>query len=190
MKPSPEPPLTALPALASQLSSVGWAMPGSDALRMLAQAQASTLAALQPLWQPLASDPHLRDRGRYRRRRHGCFVVEGTNCHAVPQRPHWRPVEYNALHGGIQRHFDPLPDSLLADPARPRLLVALSGVASQLRQPGAWFVEAHPFGIDATGGIGRPTPEPQDPLLPSWRDTFVLSFRRGGFQGPQQAPTP
>ena len=133
MKPNPEPPLTALPALASQLSRVGWAVPGSDAWRMLAQAQASTLVALQP-------------------------------------------VEYKALHGGIQRHFDPLPDLLLADPAWPRLLVALSGVASQLRQPGAWFVEAHPFGIDATGGIGRPTPEPQDPLLPSWRDTFVLSF--------------
>ena len=165
-------------------------MPGSDALRMLAQAQASTLAALQPLWQALPPDPHLRDSGRYRRSRHGCSVVEGTNCHTVPQRPHWQPVEYNALHGGIQRHFDPLPDLLLADPAWPRLLVALSGVASQLLQPGAWFVEAHPFGIDATGGIGRPKPEPQDPLLPSWRDTFVLSFRRGGFQGPQQAPTP
>ena len=44
--------------------------------------------------------------------------------------------------------------------------------------------------LDATGGIARPTPEPQDPLLPSWRDTLVLSLRRGGFQGPQQAPTP
>ena len=258
MKPNPEPPLTLLPDLASKLSSVGWAVLGSDALRALAQVQAFTLAAWQPLWQTLPPDLHLRDGGSYRRRRHGCFVVEGTSCRAVPQRPHWQPVEYNALHGGIERHFEALPDTLLADPAWPRLLVALSGVASQLRQlhqfgqPGAWFVEAHPFRIDATGGIGRPTPEgahrdgvdlvavifvgrsnvkggetrvfdahgphgvrfelhepwsalllddekvihestpiqPLDPLLPSWRDTLVLTFRRGRFQGPQEAQTP
>ena len=167
---------------------------------------------------------------------------------AVPHRPHWQPVEYNALHGGIERHFDPLPPALATDPAWARLLVALAGVASQLRRPTAWSVEAHPFRIDTTDGIGRPTPEgahrdgvdlvavvfvgrgnvkggetrvfdargpqgvrfelhepwsvlllddervihettpiqPLDPAQPGWRDTLVLTFRQGGFQGPSQ----
>jgi hypothetical protein len=109
-----------------------------------------------------------------------------------------------------------------------------------------WYVEAHPFRIDCTDGIGRPTPEgahrdgvdlvvvmligrqgikggetrvfdargpqglrftltepwsalllddervihestpiqPLDPAAPAWRDTLVLTYRRGGFQGP------
>ncbi len=250
MNPNPEPPETALPDLPAQLSGAGWAVLPCSVLCALAQLAPATLSAWQSLWGDLPPDLHLRDGGRYRRRRHGCFVVDGTQCVAVPQRPHWQPVEYNALHGGIQRNFEALPDALLADPAWPRLLVALAGVASQLRGPGAWFVEAHPFRIDATGGIGRPTPEgahrdgvdlvvvifvgrgnvkggetrvfdahgpqgvrfvlrepwsalllddervihestpiqPLDPALPSWRDTLVLTFRQGGFQGPEGAP--
>ena len=245
---SPEAPETALPELPTQLSGAGWAVLPCSALCALAQLLPFTLTAWQPLWHDLPLDLHLRDGGRYQRRRHG--VVDSTTCRAVPQRPHWQPVAYNALHGGIQRHFDALPDSLLADPAWPRLLVALAGVASQLRQPGTWFVEAHPFRIDATDGIGRPTPEgahrdgvdlvavifvgrsnvkggetrvfdahgpqgvrfvlreawsvlllddervihestpiqPLDPAQPSWRDTLVLTFRQGGFQGPEGAP--
>ena len=31
--------------------------------------------------------------------------------------------------------------------------------ATALRGPHTWFVEAHPFRIDTTDGIGRPTPE-------------------------------
>ena len=154
---NPQAPAIALPELATQLSGAGWAVLPCSALCALAKLLPYTLMAWQPLWQDLPLDLHLRDGGRYRRRRHG--VVDGTTCRAVPQRPHWQPVAYNALHGGIQRHFDALPDSLLADPAWPRLLVALAGVASDLRQPGTWFVEAHPFRIDATAGIGRPTPE-------------------------------
>ena len=159
MSQQPEPPLTHLPNLPTQLSATGWAVLPCSALCTLAQLSQSTLSAWQPLWDDLPPDLHLRDGGRYRRRRHGCFVVDGLRCEGVPQRPHWQPVAYNALHGGIQRNFEPLPDTLLADPAWPRLLVALAGVASDLRQPGAWFVEAHPFRIDATAGIGRPTPE-------------------------------
>jgi hypothetical protein len=78
----------------------------------------------------------------------------------VPHRAHWQPLEYNALHGGIERWFDPLPDALVADPAWSRLLVALGRCADALRGPQRWHVEAHPFRIETgSGGIGRPTPE-------------------------------
>jgi hypothetical protein len=79
----------------------------------------------------------------------------------VPQRAHWQPVEYNALHGGILRWFEPLPAELRADPAWARLLEGLARIADALRGPRPWFVEAHPFRIhtEGAGGIGRPTPE-------------------------------
>ncbi len=243
---NPPPPLTARADLQLQLASSGWAVLSSATLSEIAQVNAGNFRAWEPLWQDLPPDRHLRDGGRYRRRRHGCFVVEGNICQAVARRPHWQPLEYNALHGGIERHFEPLPDRLVADGAWQHLLVGLAGVASGLRVAAPWFVEAHPFRIDATDGIGLPTPEgahrdgvdlvavvfvgrgnvkggetrvfdaqgpqgvrftllepwstlllddervihestpiqPLDPALPSWRDTLVLTFRQGGFQGP------
>jgi hypothetical protein len=39
------------------------------------------------------------------------------------------------------------------------LLAGLAARASALRGPQPWYVEAHPFRIDTTDGIGRPTPE-------------------------------
>jgi hypothetical protein len=77
----------------------------------------------------------------------------------VPHRAHWQPLEYNALHGGIERWFEPMEPALASEPLWPRLLAMLAAHASALRGHKPWFVEAHPFRIDTTGGIGRPTPE-------------------------------
>ncbi|HVK32291.1 MAG TPA: 2OG-Fe dioxygenase family protein, partial [Burkholderiaceae bacterium] len=94
-----------------------------------------------------------------RLRRHGCFVVDGEDVRAVPHRAHWQPVDYNALHGGIERWFEPIEAALVADPLWARLLAILAERASALRGARTWYVEAHPFRIDTAGGIGRPTPE-------------------------------
>ncbi len=248
---SPTPPLTALRDLDAQLASAGYAVLDAAALRALTDTTAADQARWQSLWDALPPDQHLRDGGRYRRRRHGCLIVDSTRITPVPHRAHWQPVEYNALHGGIERWFEPLPQSLVDDPAWARLLAGLARHADTLRGaagPGErWFVEAHPFRIDCEGGIGRPTPEgahrdgvdlvavvlvartgikggetrvfdargpqglrftlaePWSALLlddervihestpiqpdgpagaPAHRDTLVLTFRRGGFQGP------
>lgn len=117
------------------------------------------LARWAPLWDELPPDRYLRDGGRYRRRRHGCFVVDAASVTPVPHRAHWQPVAYNALHGGIERWFEALPGSLTGDPAWAALLAALGARASALRGARPWFVEAHPFRIDTADGIGRPTPE-------------------------------
>jgi hypothetical protein len=156
---NPSPPLTALANLQIQLSKTGWAVIDSPAMGQLCDVPATTFEDWHGLWADLPPDPHLRDGGRYRRRRHGCFVVNADKVAAAPHRAHWQPVEYNALHGGIQRWFEPLPASLMNDPAWLRLLQGLGKVASALRGPQTWFVEAHPFRIDTEGGIGRPTPE-------------------------------
>ncbi|MCY7315857.1 MAG: 2OG-Fe dioxygenase family protein [Rubrivivax sp.] len=154
-----DPPQTPLPELQAQLARTGWAVLSRDSLAALSDIAPAQLQAWHHHWDALPPDHHLRDGGRYRRRRHGCFVVDKGVCRPVQQRPHWQPVEYNALHGGIERHFEPLPPALLADPAWLRLLQRLGTVATALRGAGPWYAEAHPFRIEATGGIGRPTPE-------------------------------
>jgi hypothetical protein len=86
-------------------------------------------------------------------------VAEGGKVSQVPHRPHWQPVEYNALHGGMQRWFEPMQPALANDAQWQRMLVWLAGLSSSLKGAQPWFVEAHQFRIDTTDGIGRPTPE-------------------------------
>lgn len=162
MSSSLPPPLTALSDLDAQLAGSGYAVLAAPALAQLAGLPEAALLAWQPLWDDLPPDEFLKDGGRYRRRRHGCFVVSAQGeLASQPHRAHWQPVAYNALHGGLERWFAPLPEALMADPNWAALLLALAGVAAHLRDaPQAdWFVEAHPFRIDTTDGIGRPTPE-------------------------------
>jgi hypothetical protein len=157
---TPLPPLTSVENLPAQLAGAGYAVIDAVSLAELSGVAPGQLRAWEPLWNDLPDDPHLRDGGRYRKRRHGSFVVDGGRAHPVPQRAHWQPVEYNALHGGIERWFAPLPQALVDDPAWTALLVALAGCASGLRGAQPWYVEAHPFRIDTgADGIGRPTPE-------------------------------
>jgi hypothetical protein len=117
------------------------------------------LQGWQALWNDLPPDAYLRDGGRYRRRRHSSFVVDGAQLAQVPHRPHWQPLEYNALHGGLQRHFEPMDVQLTQQPAWAALVCWLGREASACRGQQPWFVEAHQFRIDTAGGIGRPTPE-------------------------------
>ncbi len=241
------PPLTAVAQLTTALRERGHAVLDPQSLGAITSTALADLDALRPSWDDLPPDAYLRDGGRYRRRRHSCFVVSGSGASLVPHRAHWQPLEYNALHGGLQRWFEPLAAATLAHPAWPKLLVALASVCSELKGAQTWFVEAHQFRIDTTDGIGRPTPEgahrdgvdfvavllvsrvgvkggetrvfeaagpnglrftmsvpwttlllddahvvhestPIQPLVmppaPAHRDTLVLTFRRGAFQGP------
>ncbi len=124
------------------------------------QGEGVPLAALTRHWQDLPIDEHLRDGGRYRRRRHGSFLLEAGVLSQVPHRAHWQPLEYNALHGGMQRWFEPLSAELVGENIWEKLLMALSELASKMLDHwGTWYIEAHSFRIDTAGGIGRPTPE-------------------------------
>ncbi len=205
------------------------------------------LQALSSDWADLPPDEFLKDGGRYRRRRHSCFIVEGAAVSQTPHRAHWQPVEYNALHGGMERWFAPMRDATVAAPVWGRLMrsVAALAQAALATRPERWFIEAHQFRIDTAGGIGRPTPEgahrdgvdlvavflvgregvkggetrifeaagpngqrftlsepwsvmllddarmihETTPIQPEgeggWRDTLVLTCRRGGFQSEQ-----
>ena len=117
------------------------------------------LNSLKPYWNDLPPDAYLKDGGRYRRRRHSCFVVDGHDVTLAMHRPHWQPVEYNALHGGMQRWFEPIAPELAAHLQWSQLLIWLARISSERAHTQPWFVEAHQFRIDTTDGIGRPTPE-------------------------------
>ena len=247
---TPSPPSIAADALPQALTDAGHAVLAPAALRALIDVDAAPLTTLVPSWSDLPPDTFLRDGGRYRRRRHSCFIVDGARVTQVPHRPHWQPLEYNALHGGLERIFEPMSPDITNQLAWAALLRGLAAVCSQIKGAQPWFVEAHQFRIDTTDGIGRPTPEgahrdgvdfvvvvlvdrhgvkggetrvfdadgptgirftmsepwtllmlddarvihettPIQPLqagrLDGHRDTLVLTFRRGGFQGPGSA---
>ena len=119
--------------------------------------------ALAAEWDGLPRDPYLRDGGRYRWRRHGCFVHEPVAARlvAAPHRPHWQSTAYNALHGGIERSFAPIDPRMTGAAVWHDLLTRLGRCFAGVRRPvdGRWYVEAHPFRIDTSEGVGRPTPE-------------------------------
>ena len=202
-------------------------------------------------WDDLPADRYLRDGGHYRYRRHACFVLEpGGALQPAPRRAHWQSTLYNALHGGMERWFEPIAPALTASPGFGQLLRHCGEVFAAARFAPRWYVEAHQFRIDTADGIGRPTPEgahrdgvdfvaivlvrrdplrggetrvfpaqgsagrqrftmqqpgetlllddtrvihettPIQPLRPGSggvRDTLVLTYRAGGFQGPGTA---
>jgi hypothetical protein len=242
---APRPPLTPTADVHAVLARDGHAVVDAASLAALCGVRAADLGAWNPYWDDLPSDQYLRDGGHYRQRRHSCFVVRDDAVEQAPHRPHWQSVDYNALHGGIERHFEPMPAAWTHDAAWQRLLRGLAECATRLRGKRDWYVEAHPFRITTAGGIGRPTPEgahrdgvdfvavilvsrvgikggetrvfdadgprglrftldepfsalllddarvihestpiqPLDPSLEGHRDTLVLTYRAGGFQG-------
>jgi len=153
-----EPPWTAPTEIVDALRRDGEAVVAPTSLGVLG-VSAAELDALKPCWDDLPPDGYLRDGGRYRFRRHGCFVADGDTLTLSAHRAHWQPLDYNALHGGIQRWYVPLAPEMSESPVWKALLLGLARVASALKGEQRWFIEAHPFRIDTSDGIGRPTPE-------------------------------
>ncbi|MFT5643857.1 MAG: hypothetical protein ACI83P_001411 [Janthinobacterium sp.] len=150
---------TAPQQVTAALRSDGYALLRAQDLCDLAGCTPADLAALTPSWADLPLDHYLKDGGRYRRRRHSCFILDGAELTRTVHRPHWQPLEYNALHGGMHRLFEPIAAATLLQPAWSQLLLALGRVYASVSGEQPWHVEAHQFRIDTTDGIGRPTPE-------------------------------
>lgn len=157
------PPYIAAAEAAQSLRTRGYAVLQPEDFAQWMGLSVGDLHAMDADWQGLPPDAFLKDGGRYRRRRHSCFVSEGDQVQQVPHRAHWQPVEYNALHGGMQRMFEPMQDSTTTSAAWLAMINALGQLADQVfctdELHERWFVEAHQFRIDTTDGIGRPTPE-------------------------------
>jgi len=237
---------TTLDQVPALLHKQAWAAISAPMLLNWLHTDQATADVLHASWNDLPPDPHLRDGGHYRFRRHSCFTLDTATGQLTqtPHRAHWQPVTYNALHGGFERWFEPIADSVSQHPLWQALLRQLGGLLAQAKSVPTWYIEAHQFRVDTTGGIGRPTPEgahrdgvdfvavlmlgrhgikggetrifeaegphgvrftlqqpwstlllddervihestPIQPLAEhGWRDTLVLTFRQGAYQGP------
>ena len=144
---------------AAALHEAGCALLQPAELARECRLQLADLAGLSATWNQLPRDVYLRDGGRYRFRRHSCFVHESGPTRLVAHRAHWQPTEYNALHGGMERWFDPITPAVLNAPVWTQLLGGLAALFSRARPVARWYIEAHQFRIDTAAGIGRPTPE-------------------------------
>lgn len=145
---------------AATLHEVGCVLLQPDELAAECRVDLDQLGRLAPSWKQLPRDAYLRDGGRYRARRHSCFIYEPAHpLQLVPHRAHWQPTEYNALHGGMERWFDPMPSEVLQAPVWNQLISGLAELFARARPVQRWHIEAHQFRIDTAEGIGRPTPE-------------------------------
>ncbi len=154
-----EPPFDRPSDAVDLLRTRGFAVLDARGTSTLLDVPLSGLDALRASWNDLPPDHHLKDGGTYRKRRHSCFVVDGSLTQQTPHRAHWQPIEYNALHGGMQRWFEPVDPATVASPGWRRLIEGLADACRQVRPVPRWSIEAHQFRIDTAGGIGRPTPE-------------------------------
>jgi hypothetical protein len=237
---------SSLDLVPATLRKQGWAVIDAPTLLNWLHTDEATAEALHTSWNDLPPDQHLRDGGHYRFRRHSCFTLDVASGQLTqtPHRAHWQPVTYNALHGGFERWFEPISADISSHPIWQALLTHLGQLLAQAKPTQSWFIEAHQFRVDTTGGIGRPTPEgahrdgvdfvavlmldrhqvkggetrvfeadgphgvrftlqepwstlllddervihESTPIQPvgdhGWRDTLVLTFRQGGYQGP------
>lgn len=154
-----EPPLTPLKQIDQSLRRDGFAVLSAETVAQFSHADLANLQSLTRFWEDLPRDPYLKDGGRYRFRRHASYEIKGDELTLVPHRAHWQSLDYNALHGGIERWFEPIQKDLINNPEWQAVLLGLAHILNGLKQVSTWFVEAHQFRIDTTDGIGRPTPE-------------------------------
>lgn len=160
------PPFVTSENVLSQLQVKGYAVLDAQEVARWSQCSLEALNALCTDWNEMPPDLYLKDGGHYRRRRHSCFEFELEVLSQVPHRAHWQSLDYNALHGGMQRWFEPMRADTVASLVWQQLLRAFGHTAQAFHLfkhaedlPAKACIEAHQFRIDTTEGIGRPTPE-------------------------------
>jgi hypothetical protein len=155
------PPAASRAAALAALTRAGYAQLSAAEAREALAVDTAGLDALRASWEELPRDTYLRDGGSYRARRHSCFVQSPAAgaLEAVAHRAHWQPTAYNALHGGLERWFEPITPAVAGASAWRGLVSAIGGLFAQVRPATRWYIEAHQFRIDTAHGIGRPTPE-------------------------------
>ncbi|HUC67524.1 MAG TPA: 2OG-Fe dioxygenase family protein [Stellaceae bacterium] len=150
--------------LAERLGRDGYAFLAANEMRALLSA-AGPLADWERFarsWDDMPVDPYMADGGRYRRRRYAVFAARADGLITrAPHQPHYQSLDYNPLHGGIERWFEPIGEEIAAGAALTTILAfcrrLFERLASGVR---AWHIEAHQFRIEAaSGAAGKPTPE-------------------------------
>src|SRR5581483_4700686 len=130
-----------------RLTDTGYAFLSASDSAALFGLDLAQLNALRDTWSHLPRDTYLRDGGAYRSRRHSCFVQPFPSgvLSTVPRRPHWQPTSYNALHGGMERWYEPIEPEVLNVPVWSRLVAGIGALFPQTRPVDQWFIVAHQF---------------------------------------------
>ncbi len=162
----------------------GYAFVQAAAVRALL-AQSGALSDWQDFansWDDLMPDNYMADHGRYRLRRHAVYAAaRGGDIERQPHQPHYQSLDYNVLHGGIERWFEPIASEIGDGTSLQTILEFCRGLFEKIvdshplplsprgrgqRERGsdsktrAWHIEAHQFRIEARAGEhGHPTPE-------------------------------
>ena len=151
-------------SLDREIARQGYAFLHGDAMRGL-------LAEVGPLadwhvfaqsWEDMPVDTYMADGGRYRRRRHGVFAAApGIPILRQRHQPHYQSLDYNPLHGGIERWFEPIAETVGGGDSMHTILRFCRELFERLDPAiAAWHIEVHQFRIEARAGeIGKPTPE-------------------------------
>ncbi len=159
-----EPALQSRPLLTERINRHGYAfVPGDSMREILSRFGALTdWRAFAASWNALELDSYMADGGRYRRRRHATYAaVPDGAIERRPHQAHYQSLEYNPLHGGLARWFEPVAPDIGNGPTMHAILACCRSVFESLSTTlGAWHIEVHQFRIEARSDEnGRPTPE-------------------------------
>jgi hypothetical protein len=156
--------MTAIEALEQDIATHGFALLPAPEMRALLE-QTGPLGDFDRFahsWNDLALDTYMADGGRYRRRRHAVFSVSHDGkIERQPHQPHFQTVEYNPLHGGVARWFEPVLPEIANGASLRTILAFCARLFGNLAKAALdWRVETHQFRIEARPEEpGRPTPE-------------------------------
>jgi hypothetical protein len=150
-------------ALGRALGIDGFVFVRGAAMRQLLESihLLSDFDAFAASWDDLCLDTYMADGGRYRRRRHAIFSADAQAIVREPHAPHFQTLEYNPLHGGVARWFEPIRPDIASGPTMTAVLQFCREFFGGLAPRDArWRVEVHQFRIEARRGeLGLPTPE-------------------------------
>ncbi|MGO8920417.1 MAG: 2OG-Fe dioxygenase family protein [Stellaceae bacterium] len=158
------PPPPADEALDQRLARDAYAFVAAARMRPLLEA-AGPLGDWQRFaasWNDMPVDTYMADGGRYRRRRHAVFAALPVSAIIrAPHQPHYQSRDYNPLHGGIERWFEPIAADIAAGASLTTILGFCRALFERLEPTiRAWHIETHQFRIEAQPGqAGKPTPE-------------------------------
>ena len=147
--------------LNSQLQQQGFVIRKADnELREhLLASYRSELMAFCDSWNDLPKDSYLLDGGNYRYRRYSVFGYQNKKLTILPYEPHYQTLDYNNLHGGINRHLEAWQQTSIDNPV---LLEMIAWVMQQINSDAEqkWRIQSHQFRIVASAeSTGKPTPE-------------------------------
>lgn len=151
-------------SLGADIARTGFVFVEGDSMKHFFQRRGPLVHwdAFASSWNDLELDTYMADGGRYRRRRHALFSVDGENrLQRLPHGPHYQSVDYNPLNGGVERWFEPVTAAIADSSILHAVLLGcheIFSAASNHRE--GWRIEVHQLRIEARPGEpGLPTPE-------------------------------